>query len=83
MGLPIATTQAGGIKEIIEDGKTGMIFPAKQPVRLAETVNKMLENYDQALTMGRRAQKKVIHKFSPQIYIDKLDILYRQLLVKI
>ena len=43
-GLPIVTTDAGGIPDIVEDGKTGMVVPRGDYVQIAERAITLLDN---------------------------------------
>jgi len=78
--LPIAASAVGGIPEMIEHGKTGLLFSAGNPDSLAKAVIEMLSDYERAILMGKRAKQKVIKEFSPELYIKKLDSLYQELL---
>ena len=43
-GLPIAATDAGGIPEVVEHGRTGLLCPARDPERLSKAVLEALLN---------------------------------------
>ena len=43
-GVPIISTNKAEAKELIEEGKTGLIVPDKDPNALAEAMNKLLDN---------------------------------------
>lgn len=45
-GRPVAASDVGGHKELIEDGKTGFLFPAGGAEALADSVFNILENQD-------------------------------------
>jgi len=42
--VPIVTTPAGGISEIVRDGKTGIVVPFSDPAALAHAVEKIVDN---------------------------------------
>jgi len=79
-GLPVAATPVGGIPEIIEHGRTGLLFRAKDPSAIADTVISILSDHEKALAMGKQGYEKAIREYSPATYSKKLDVLYQELL---
>lgn len=79
-GVPVAATPVGGIPEIIEHGKNGLLFHEKDPNSLADAVIYLLSDPDQAIKIGERGRQTVIKNYSPEHYIQQLDNLYDQLL---
>lgn len=42
-GIPVIATDVGGIREIVSDGKTGIVVPSKNPEAIAQAVIKISE----------------------------------------
>ncbi len=42
-GLPVVTTDVGGLPEVVEDGKTGFLVPPGDPGRLAAAIRRFFE----------------------------------------
>ncbi|MDO8604802.1 MAG: glycosyltransferase family 4 protein [bacterium] len=63
-GLPVIATNVGGIPEIIEDGRTGLLVPAHDPDAIAETVQKLIENPALAKRLGEALRERVATHFS-------------------
>lgn len=59
LGLPCVSTRCspGGAEELIEDGKNGYLVPCGDSAAMAECIDKMLSNYDDALCIGKEARK--------------------------
>ena len=58
IGMPCVSTDCeNGPAELIEDGKNGLLVPIKSPEKLAEAINKMIENREFALKCGAEAKK--------------------------
>lgn len=55
-GLPVVTTDAGGIPDIVTDGETGFVVAVGDCEALADRAVKLLANRDTARTMARRAR---------------------------
>jgi L-malate glycosyltransferase len=55
-GLPVVTTGAGGIPDIVTDGETGFVVPVEDHVALAERALKLLTEPALARTMAERAR---------------------------
>ena len=62
-GLPIATTNVGGIKEVINE-KNGILVNAKNSNELAQVILKLIENKNLASQLANQAQVDVNEKFS-------------------
>lgn len=56
-GLPIVATDVGGLKEMIDDGQSGILTEPARADLLAQTIKKVLDNDKLAQTLGQNAQK--------------------------
>jgi teichuronic acid biosynthesis glycosyltransferase TuaC len=55
-GRPMVATDVGGIKEILQDGKTGLLAPAKDVDKIAGCLRKILiDDPSLIATMGKNA----------------------------
>ena len=75
-------TDVGGIHEIIEDHKTGIIIPPYDIKVLANAMNEMIENPDLRLQIGQTAREFVDKHFSVARMTSDYDRLYHQLVNK-
>lgn len=78
MAKPIIATNVGGISEILENGKTGLLVPPKDPKALAEKIIYLLKNKVEAKKLGIKA-KEESKKYDVNIYVRKLEQLYSEL----
>jgi len=81
-GLPTIATRVGGNVEIVEDGRTGLLVPAKDAGALAKAILRLLENPDLALTLGHAGQNHVRANFSFARLLDETAGLYGELLAR-
>jgi glycosyltransferase involved in cell wall biosynthesis len=63
-GRPVLATNVGGIPEVVENGKTGLIISPGDPKALADGIRWFCENQDQIMTMGKTGRKRMIECFS-------------------
>lgn len=58
-GLPVVSTTAGAIPEVVEDGVTGILVPSDDPESLADAINSLLGDTGTRKTMGTRGVETV------------------------
>ncbi|MBI4994184.1 glycosyltransferase family 4 protein [Candidatus Peregrinibacteria bacterium] len=75
-GLPIIASDVGGIKEIIDDGKTGILVQPENAQALAEAINKLLQNPMLATSLAHEAKSKVELKFSAKTMAGRTMEVY-------
>jgi glycosyltransferase involved in cell wall biosynthesis len=56
-GKPVVATAVGGLKEAVEDGKTGLLVPPRDSPALAKAIIEMLSDTIAASRMGARAKE--------------------------
>jgi len=56
-GLPVVTTDAGGIPYIVTNEETCLMIPKNDHVAMANAAIRLLENNDLALTLTRQARE--------------------------
>lgn len=56
-GLPVVTTRACGMQDIIEDGKNGFLVPVRDADELCRKIELLIENPELREKLGREAQQ--------------------------
>jgi len=79
-GLPVIGTSKGGLREIIDDGKTGMIVPPGDSAALAKAITVLLRNPEMLRQMGRAGQERAASSFSTSAMVEQVARIYRTLL---
>ena len=77
-GVPTVGTTVGGIPEII-DG-CGLLVPPGNARRLAEAVNRILDNQSFARKLGRLGRKRVERVYSWDVILRRTLLVYRSVL---
>lgn len=57
-GLPVVATRVGGIPEVVEDGRSGLLVPPRSPEALAEALEALAGDAGRRKSMGERAQER-------------------------
>jgi glycosyltransferase involved in cell wall biosynthesis len=80
---PLIGSRIGGIPELIDEGRTGWLFPAGDVDALAALLRKVSEAPDVTLAaMGREGRARVERDFGRQGYIDAMLGLYADIGVR-
>ena len=56
--VPIITTNVGGIPELIENGKSGLLVEPKNPIALAGAIERLLNNPEQQKSLAKNAKQQ-------------------------
>ncbi len=78
-GAPVVASAVGGIREIIEGGKSGLLVPPARPLELARAVNRLLADRPLAQRLARNARRRVEERFTWQAAAKKTFDLYKRL----
>jgi glycosyltransferase involved in cell wall biosynthesis len=80
-GLPVVASDAGGLKELIDDGRTGFVQPRSRMDRLAVKIAEVLDVPPARLSLIRAAaRKRVMEGYSPRGEREGLQKILSRLL---
>ena len=63
-GLPVIATSVGGIPELVEHGRTGILVPPRNAAALANALQRLGEDGVLRRQFGRAGRKKVVRDFN-------------------
>jgi glycosyltransferase involved in cell wall biosynthesis len=72
VGLPVVSTPVSGIPEVVRDGETGLIVPARDPVALADAAARLMTDSELALRLGIAGRNRVREAFDVRHNVDLL-----------
>src|SRR5581483_4302642 len=77
---PVVATAVGGIPEVVEPGRTGLLVSAddRAPDTLARAIEKLLADHARRAAMGAAAQARARKNFSAAAIIPRYQELYRR-----
>ncbi|MDD5518982.1 MAG: GT4 family glycosyltransferase PelF [Candidatus Omnitrophica bacterium] len=74
-GVPVVATEVGGVVDIIENGRTGLMVPPSDPQSMAEAVVKIFKDPRLAAELAEEAYKKVKEKYNVELMVkNTLDV---------
>ena len=76
----IIASNVGGIPEIIENNKNGLLFNIGDYTELADKINFLIENEGKRRLMALNARKKVLKNFTSEKMANKAYRFYRRIL---
>jgi glycosyltransferase involved in cell wall biosynthesis len=76
LGKPVVATDTGGNSELIENGKTGLLVPVKNPEALAEAIISYIRQPESGEKMVQQAKKVFRLRFSLDRMINDYKRLY-------
>lgn len=80
MKRPVVASNVGGIPEVVVDGETGFLVPAKNPEAIAEKVIFLLKNPKKAKEMGEKGYLRVKENFTQEKLAREYEKVYDDLL---
>jgi glycosyltransferase involved in cell wall biosynthesis len=81
-GTPVVGFNVGGIPEMIDEGKTGLLVPRGDVQKLARAIEFLLDHEEERGTMAAQARKRAEKRFSREAQVQQYLELYSRLLAK-
>lgn len=78
-GVATIASRVGGVEELIEDGRSGIIVPPGDVSALAEAIVRLHDEPDLRAELGRHGQERIRTSFRLEDTIEKMAALYRSL----
>lgn len=79
-GKPVIATNGGGVPEIVEDGRTGILVPMGDAAAMAEAICQVLCDPVRAEEMGARARERVTDYFTLERTARRVEAVYARVL---
>jgi glycosyltransferase involved in cell wall biosynthesis len=75
-GLPVVATNVGGIPEVVEHDRNGLLVPAGDPAALASALRNLLGDAPRCRRLGAAARATIGERFSHERMVDAFHTLY-------
>lgn len=75
-GLPVIAGAVGGLLDLIEDGRTGLLVPPESAGALASAIRQVITDPARAARLGERARAHVAGRYSFERMVASFEELY-------
>lgn len=79
-GLPVIASRIGALSELVDDGRTGLLFQPGSHKSLAELIAWAERHPDKMANMGKNAKSEYEEKYSPKSNYEQLLGIYQHVL---
>ena len=75
---PVVASRVGGIPEVVRDGETGVLVPARDPSALARGISRVIEDAPAAERWVEAAAGLVLREYTLEVMLDKMETIYHK-----
>ena len=79
-GVAVVATRVGGVVDIIEDQKTGLLVTPGDPVSMSEAIIKLFKDPELAHNLAQNAYKKVKQSYNLELMVENTLNVYKEAL---
>jgi glycosyltransferase involved in cell wall biosynthesis len=79
-GVCVVASDVGGIPELVEDGRTGVLVPPDDVDALVGALRRVLDDRDLRERLGAAGRQRVRSEFDVDVVWRRLEALYRQVI---
>lgn len=76
----VIASSVGGLKDIVVDGKTGILVPPNNSDKLAEAMFRLLQKPEIASEMGEYGYERFVKNYTPDVIIPEIIDVYESLI---
>lgn len=73
---PVIAANHGGLKEIIVNGETGLLFEPNSPLALADAINRLVNDSQLRASMGKAGALRYNQEFTLSRYVENISVVY-------
>ncbi len=81
-GRPVVASRVGGLMDVVEDQRTGLLVPPEDPDALAAALRWLLSDCALRARLGRAGADYIAQRFGVDAMTDAYERLYREVLVE-
>jgi len=78
----VIASNVGGIPEIIESGKDGILFSPENSIELSGQLDKLCNEPKIKFKLGKQGRKKVLHYFNWKRVSNELENVFREVFIQ-
>jgi len=77
---PVIASNVGGISQWLTDGENGYLVPPNQARKLADKIDELLSNREDAIRMGKRGYEIYKEKFTAAEHLKSLQTYIKEII---
>jgi glycosyltransferase involved in cell wall biosynthesis len=78
MGVPVVASNIRGCREVIDDGRTGLLFPLKDVDDFTAAVERLLQSEDERRRLGKAGRRRVLENYTEALTARRLIACYEE-----
>jgi glycosyltransferase involved in cell wall biosynthesis len=79
IGVPVVSTSVGGVSDVVDDGRTGLLVPPANAPALGYTIERLARDSALRVRLGAAAAAEVESRFGAARLVSETASLYRRL----
>lgn len=80
MALPVVATRVPGCRDVVEDGASGLLVPARDAGALAEAVRRLVADPAVRRRLGQAGRRTAVERFDTRAIVEMTASHYRRLM---
>jgi glycosyltransferase involved in cell wall biosynthesis len=79
MGVPVVASDLAGLREVLDDGRCGVVVPVADPRALAAAIHRTLTDREEAARRAAIARRRALEVYSFEASVEGMRSMYLQL----
>jgi hypothetical protein len=81
-GLPVVASAVGGLSDVLDGGRAGVLVPPEQPQALSAAIKTLLDDPARAQRLGEAGREWAATHYTVEQMVDGVEAVYRRLLAR-
>jgi glycosyltransferase involved in cell wall biosynthesis len=78
-GLPVVATNGGGLPEVVEHDRTGLLVPSRNAAALADAISRLLRDGNAREAFGREGRRRAEDHYSVAAMVRRHEEIFQKL----
>jgi glycosyltransferase involved in cell wall biosynthesis len=80
LAVPVIASRVGGVPELLDEGRAGVLVPPEDPAALAEAITELVRNPDRRMAIAREGARRAAQHFDAGDVSRQLVTVYEELM---
>jgi len=76
-GVPVVGSAVGGLLDTVQDGRTGLLVPPRDPGALAAALRSLLDDAERRAAFGAAARRRAVARYGWDRVAAQTELVYR------